>query len=228
MSDAQPLPNLQRWVKSALLAEKINKAKQPLTWLWWAILIAGGVAVMSQHYLLGFPLLILSFVIQYFGDKHRRGAKNFQTLLDKELGDLVLPRLINDRFQKGDLLLPAEASATLDRCAKMVMEIQSNYVEGNLTNRSAPPQLRQVQKELALRVDVLMKAALKTLRRPLLTKVAPSPDEMADLASVEANIRTFYVEADEIRLLAKSPVLDASAQEVVDRVKASIELRQGL
>jgi hypothetical protein len=228
MQPAESYPNLARWAKSALLAEKIQKAKEPLMWLWGVVFVAMVYCLLAQEWILSCILFALSFVVQFFADKRRRKAKNFHSLLEREMEQLVLPRIIDDRMKKGNLHLPAPAAESIERCAKMVREIQANYVQHRVIYRAQgkiPNDIESVELALSKGSDVLMKAALKSLQRPLMTKVDPSADELADLAKIEADIGTLFREADHMRQLVKRPALDAESQEALERAKAIIELR---
>ncbi len=225
-------PYLTRYVRGATVADRIQKIKRPLQWVRWAVFI-GGMIFFSRgfgHIELALGMVVVVFVslfFDYLDEALRQKTFKVMDLYRKGVGG-QLPRVAKDQLAKGTFPIKDEAGAILEHCAQMTTEIQANFLDGYVHGGSGLPELKPTFAQLSKGSDVLFRAAFNTLYRPILYRVEPSPDEIEELKMYESHLQQLYDEGNQLRQLSKGkPALDPAVQETIERIKATIELRQG-
>jgi hypothetical protein len=222
MQPADTYPNLARYVKSAVITSRIRKIKQPLVWLRYGVLIPTLWAVFTQQWAFILPCIFLSFAFDYASEAIRFKTWKFQELYRLAMGARI-PMVIKAQMDKGTFSPDPRLGKALDHNAQLTLEIAANYVDLYALRIAGPRELKKSFQNLVNAADTLMLAALNSMYRPLMMRVQPSDDELAEAARIEADLQVLHDEADQIRRMGKRPALDAAAQETIDRVKATID-----
>lgn len=235
---SETYPNLREYLKGAVLADRIRKAKRPEEWARWAILISflvmlamGAFRGMSPWFVA--PLvLVLSWVVPYaLASKRRRTwslTKHFVGSIKEELA-----KIVRGQFRKGLLserLTQGQMNAVED-IARDVQTISMIAVEARLNAGHQPllsPELNSTSEIADEQFRAVLYAVIRAVMmdRPLSKSenewVLATRDTMGELAAGAATIaQAGATDAYEARLSALRECLGnlralAEAQKEVD------------
>ncbi len=192
-------PNLERYLKSAQVADAVRKIKRPEEWAKWI----GIAVIVASTVLHSWAVLVVSFVacmaLQGFFEMRRYGAKSMSDFMSLGLRQKLqerLPKIVQDQLTSGVLVsnIGERATELLDACGKHALATITASVELHMMGPKLPQIYTVTRRAAGEAADAAFRRALATVRPSLMHHQPPDADQITELEQIEKGMAELAAE----------------------------------
>jgi|GEM_PF-6613720 len=201
---ATTYPNLEQYLKGAVLADRLYKLRRPEEWIRWIALVAVTLLTAIQQWVWAGAAFVGWIVASWLLAALRVKSFQFHSIMADEMKALV-PKRMREDLSKGRLeaKIGPEAATILDGCAKSTLVPMHAFVEARMLGVGGSRTYRDAQRQAMDSADTLMRRALETVQPSLIWKTPPTEGDLARLRSLQDQLAELARESEAAAQLVK-------------------------
>lgn len=214
-------PFLERYLKGAVVADWMYRARRPENWLkviGLAICVPLtfsdriGLAFCIFAFLLAGMYLLCALRIKSLSSWNVIRAMNMDNRMAARFRSMLGEGRLAD-------ILGADAMSSLDSCAKSAMVAQEVYIDRRVVHGDRKERVVPFRKSVEA-ADRLMREALDAMTASVLFRRPPEPGEIDALTAIEVQLADLATDLREVQGMLNQPTLAGNADEAVAHLGA--------